>query len=111
MQNAYSLVSRQFEGELRCCLDNGIAWVPFFPLGGAAPGWPKVTDQPQVKAIAERLNATALQVGLAWLLRHAPNTLLIPGTTSRAHLEENVAAGSVSLDEEAMAELDALSVG
>ena len=111
VQNAYSLVSRQFEDELQFCLANGITWVPFFPLGGAAPGWPKVTDQPQVKAVAARLNATVRQVGLAWLLRHAPHTLLIPGTASRAHLEENVAAGSVSLDEEAMMELDILSLG
>ena len=111
VQNAYSVVSRQGEDELRFCLANGIAWVPFFPLGGAAPGWPKVTDQPQVKAIAARLNVTALQVGLAWLLKHTPNTLLIPGTASGGHLEENVAAGAVVLDEEALAELDALSVG
>lgn len=60
------------------CLANKIAWVRFFPLGGAVAGWPKVIDQPKVIAIAARMNITPLQVGLAWLLRHTPNTLLIP---------------------------------
>ena len=113
VQNAYSLVSRQFEDVLEFCLANEVAWVPFFPLGGApsgsaALGWPKVTDQPKVIDVAERMNVTPMQVGLAWLLRHAPNTLLIPGTTSTEHLEQNLAAASVVLDEDAIADLDAL---
>ena len=108
VQNAYSLVNREFEDLLAFCLANGIAWVPFFPLGGAMPGLAKVTAQRRVIRIAARLAVTPSQVGLAWLLRHTPNTLLIPGTASLAHLEENVAAAAVSLDEEAMAELDAL---
>ena len=65
VQNAYSLVSRQFEDMMAFCSANRIAWVPFFPLGGAAPGWPKVADQPMVAAIAARLDATPAQVGLA----------------------------------------------
>lgn len=108
VQNAYSLVSRQCEDVLQFCLANNIAWVPFFPLGGAAPGWPKVTDQSKVIDVAARMNITPMQVGLAWLLRHAPNTLLIPGTTSIKHLEQNLAAASVVFDDDAMADLDAL---
>lgn len=102
------LVSRQFEDVLMFCLANKIAWVRFFPLGGAVAGWPKVIDQPKVIAIAARMNITPLQVGLVWLLRHTPNTLLIPGTGSTKHLEENIAAAAVVLDEDAMAELNAL---
>ena len=108
VQNAYSLVSRQFEDMMAFCSANRIAWVPFFPLGGAAPGWPKVADQPKVAAIAARLDATPAQVGLAWVLRHASNALLIPGTTSPEHLRQNMAAAGVALDDDAMAELHAI---
>ena len=108
VQNAYSLLSREAEALLRLCSANGIAWVPFFPLGGAAFGGPKVMDHPTVKEVAARLGVTTMQVGLAWLLRHSPDTLLIPGTTNVEHLAQNLAAGSVALDAEAMAELDAI---
>ena len=108
VQNAYSLVSRQHEDVLRFCLANGIARVPSFPLDGAAPGWPKVTEQPKVIDIAARMRITPTQVGLAWLLRHASNTLPIPGTASIEHLEQNLAAASVALDPAAMADLDGL---
>ena len=108
VQNAYSLVSRQFETMLATCLAHRIAWVPFFPLGGTFPGWPKVTHHPTVVTIATRLGVTPSQVGLAWLLRHAPNTLLIPGTTNLGHLKENIAVSDVALDDAAMAELDAV---
>ena len=106
VQNAYSLVSREGEALLRLCLANGIAWTPFFPLGGGAPGGPKVVDQPKVREIAVRLGVTPMQVGLAWLLRHAPNTLLIPGTKNVEHLEQNLAVGLVELDDDTMADLD-----
>ena len=82
----------------------------FFPLGGAFPGLPKVTAQPAVIDAAARMGVTPSQVGLAWLLAHAPNTLLIPGTGSVEHLEENVAAGSIALDASTMSALDALAV-
>ena len=108
VQNAYSLVSREFEDMVVFCVTNGIAWVPFFPLGGAAPGWPKVTDQPKVIDIASRMNVTPSQVGLAWLLRHTPNTLLIPGTANLEHLEQNMAVATIALDDAAMADLDAI---
>ena len=106
VQNAYSLVARDNEDMLDLCVAQGIAWVPFFPLGSAFPNWPKVTDQPTVRAAAEALGATPSQVGLAWLLQHAPNVLLIPGTASVEHLESNVAAGQITLDDATLATLD-----
>ena len=108
VQNAYSLVSRGDEEMLRLCVDEQIAWVPFFPLGGAFPGMPKVTDDPAVTAVAQSLGRTDSQVGLAWLLHHAPNVLLIPGTADIGHLEENVAAGTIALDDTVLAALDAV---
>ncbi|WP_207939439.1 aldo/keto reductase [Actinomadura darangshiensis] len=108
VQNAYSLVSRDDEDMLRLCAAEGIAWVPFFPLGGAFPGLPKVTEAPAVHAVAESLDVTPSQVGLAWLLHHAPNVLLIPGTADPAHLEANMAAGEIAFDAEALAALDAV---
>ncbi|MFG2672846.1 aldo/keto reductase [Streptomyces sp. NPDC048445] len=108
VQNLYSLVTRDDEEMLRLCTEEQIAWVPFFPLGGAFPGLPKVTEEPAVTALAETLGHTPAQVGLAWLLHHAPNTLLIPGTADIGHLEANVATGTVELDDAAMAALDAV---
>jgi aryl-alcohol dehydrogenase-like predicted oxidoreductase len=93
---------------LRLCAAEGIAWVPFFPLGGAFPSLPKVTDEPAVHAVAESLGVTPSQVGLAWLLHHAPNVLLIPGTADAAHLEANIAVGGITLDAAALATLDAI---
>lgn len=110
VQNAYSLVDRSAEGVLDLCREHGIAWVPFFPLGSAIPGHPKVGDQPAVQEAASAVGVTPAQVGLAWLLAHAPNTLLIPGTSSVSHLEENVAVGRVQLDPATVAKLDALTV-
>lgn len=108
VQNAYSLVSREDEDLLELCVAEDIAWVPFFPLGGAFPGLPKVTDEPTVHTVAESLGATPSQVGLAWLLHHTPNTHLIPGTATVGHLEENVAAGSIVFDDATLATLDAV---
>jgi aryl-alcohol dehydrogenase-like predicted oxidoreductase len=108
VQNAYGLISREFEDMLALCAAEGIAWVPFFPLGSAFAHLPKVADQPEVLEVAEQIGATPAQVGLAWLLQHAPNALLIPGTASPAHLAENVAVGALHLDAPTMATLDAL---
>lgn len=108
VQNAYSLVSRDDEDLLRLCAAEGIAWVPFFPLGGAFPGLPKATDEPAVHAVAESLDVTPSQVGLAWLLHHSPNVLLIPGTADLAHLEANVAVGEITLDAATLATLDGI---
>ncbi|MEU1086622.1 aldo/keto reductase [Streptomyces sp. NPDC005892] len=108
VQNAYSLVARDDEEMLRLCVAEGIAWVPYFPLGSAFPGMPKVTDEAAVLAVAESLGRTPAQIGLAWLLHHAPNVLLIPGTADAAHLEANVATGAISLDAAALDALDAV---
>lgn len=108
VQNAYSLVTRSDEDMLELCLAEGIAWVPYFPLGGAFPGIPKVTDEPAVQAAAQALDCTPAQVGLAWLLQHAPNVLLIPGTADAKHLQANLAVGEVSLTGATLASLDAI---
>jgi pyridoxine 4-dehydrogenase len=109
VQNLYNLLDRSAEDQLDVCREHGIAWVPYFPLGSSHPRIPKVTEHPAVTATAERLRVTPAQVGLAWLLAHYDNTLLIPGTSNPAHLAENVAAGDVRLDAEAMAALAAAS--
>ena len=108
VQNAYSLVSRDNEDMLRLCAAEGIAWVPFFPLGGSFPGLPKVAEEPAVRAVAGSLGLTPPQVGLAWLLHHAPNVLLIPGTADAAHLEANMAASEIVFDDATLATLDAV---
>jgi pyridoxine 4-dehydrogenase len=107
VQNAYSLIQQDDEPLLELCREHQIAWVPFFPLGSAFDWLPKVTDRPAVRAAAAAHNVTPAQIGLAWLLAHAPNTLLIPGTADPAHLADNVAAGSISLDAETLAALEA----
>jgi pyridoxine 4-dehydrogenase len=109
VQNAYSLLDRSQEEMLDVCRTENIAWVPFFPLGSSFPGFPKVADNEVVHEIARELGVISAQVGLAWLLAHAPNTLLIPGTRSIAHLEENLGAGDVVLSAEAIARLDAVT--
>ncbi|MFI7002399.1 aldo/keto reductase [Nocardia sp. NPDC050175] len=108
VQNAYSLASRDDEDTLRLCTAEGIAWVPFFPLGGGFPSLPKVTDEPAVHTVAKSLNVTPSQVGLAWLLHHAPNILLIPGTGDPTHLAANMAVGEITFDADTLATLDAV---
>ncbi|GAA0943755.1 aldo/keto reductase [Pseudonocardia zijingensis] len=102
VQNGYSLVDRSAEPVLELCREHAIAWVPYFPLGSGVPELPKVVDLPQVRQVAARMRHTPAQVGLAWVLASSPQTLLIPGTRSVAHLEENVAAGDVILDDDAL---------
>jgi aryl-alcohol dehydrogenase-like predicted oxidoreductase len=109
VQNPYSLLDRSQEEMLDFCTAEGIAWAPYFPLGSAFPGFPKVTDNVVVTDVAGELGVTPAQVGLAWLLAHAPNTLLIPGTRSVAHLEDNIGAANVALDAEALERLDAVT--
>jgi len=94
---------------LDLCIEHGIAWVPFFPLGGAHfPGWPKVTDHTKVIEIAADIAVTPSQLGLAWLLAHRRNILLIPGTTSVSHLQENIASATLSLGDDILSALDVL---
>jgi pyridoxine 4-dehydrogenase len=109
VQNAYSLLDRAHDEMLDFCAAEGIAWVPFFPLGSSLPGFPKVADNAAVIEIAGELGVTPAQVGLAWLLAHTPNTLLIPGTRSVAHLEENIDAATVALGADALERLDAVT--
>jgi pyridoxine 4-dehydrogenase len=106
VQNQMSLVQREHEPLLELCGEHDIPFVPFFPLGSAFPGMPKVGEQPAVRKVAESMGATPAQVGLAWLLARSPNILLIPGTSSVAHLEENMAVGDVELDDQALTRLD-----
>jgi aryl-alcohol dehydrogenase-like predicted oxidoreductase len=108
VQNRYSLVSRDDEDILSLCSAETIAWMPYFPLGGAFPGLPKVTDEPVVRAAASALGRTPSQVGLAWLLRHSPNVLLIPGTADPRHLQDNIDAASITFDDTTLKELDAV---
>jgi len=109
VQNPFSLIDQGDVEVLERCTADGIAYVPFFPLGSAFSSLPKVTDQPAVQAVASRLAAQPSQVGLAWLLARADNVLLIPGTSSVAHLEENMRAADLELSEEDLAELSAVA--
>jgi aryl-alcohol dehydrogenase-like predicted oxidoreductase len=106
VQNAFSLVDRSDSAVLERCHDAGVAYVPYFPLGSAFPGMPKVTENDVVLEIAGRVGATPAQVGLAWLLAHRDNVLLIPGTSSVAHLEENMRADEIILSDDDVAALD-----
>jgi len=109
VQNAYSLLDRSDEDVLRLCSDHGISYVPYFPLGSAFPGMPKVVDDATVQAVAQQTDATPAQVGLAWLLAHDDSILLIPGTSSLSHLEQNLAVASVELTDGQLAQLDAIA--
>ncbi len=107
VQNAYSVVNRSGEEVLELCVEHEIAFVPYFPLGSAFTGGPKqLAQDPALVAVAERHGITVTQVALAWLLNRYERMLLIPGTSSVAHLEENMAAGDVELDDADVAELE-----
>ena len=105
VQNAFSLLAQDDAPVLTRCEEAGVAYVPYFPLGSAFPGMPKVTEDARVVRVAERLGHTPAQVGLAWLLAHSANILLIPGTSSVAHLEDNLAVGAIELSDSDVAEL------
>ncbi len=110
VQNAFNIVDRSSQPVLDACRAEGIAFVPFFPLGSAFGGdHNDVLEAPAVVAAAGRLGVTVAQVALAWLLDHSPNLLLIPGTASLAHLEENLAAAEIELDDAARQELGAVA--
>lgn len=108
VQNAFNLVDRESAPVLQECTARGIAFVPFFPLGAAFVQPNPVLTHPLIIETAERLGHTPAQVALAWTLGVAPNVLLIPGTSSVRHLEENLAVASIELDGEARARLDAV---
>jgi pyridoxine 4-dehydrogenase len=109
VQNALNLIERAALPLMERCSSAGIAFVPFFPLGSAFDSRKRVLEHPAVRATAERLGALPSQVAIAWLLALAPNILLIPGTSSVEHLEENLAAADLVLDDEARASLDQAS--
>jgi pyridoxine 4-dehydrogenase len=109
VQNAYSIMDRSNEPLVDFCREREIAFVPFFPLGSAFTGGPaKLAEDPAVAEVAAKHGATPSQVALAWLLAHYDRILLIPGTTSVAHLEENLASGDVVLDEDDLATLQSV---
>ncbi len=109
VQNAYSVMDRSNEALVDFCREREIAFVAFFPLGSAFAGGPaKLAADPAVAAVADTHGATPSQVALAWLLSRYDRMLLIPGTTSVAHLEENMAAGEVALDADDLARLDSV---
>jgi aryl-alcohol dehydrogenase-like predicted oxidoreductase len=103
VQNHYNIVHRGDDAMIDALAARGIAYVPFFPLGGFSP-----IQSSALADIAARLGATPMQAALAWLLQRSPNILLIPGTSSLAHLEENLAAATLALPAEAVAELDSI---
>jgi pyridoxine 4-dehydrogenase len=101
VQNHYNVAHRQDDVLIDNLARDGIAYVPYFPLGGFTP-----LQSSTLSDVAARLGATPMQVALAWLLRRAPNILLIPGTSSVAHLQENLAAGALTLSDDVIKELD-----
>jgi aryl-alcohol dehydrogenase-like predicted oxidoreductase len=109
VQNAFNLVQRESAGVLEECTARGIAFVPFFPLGAAFMQPNPVLGNALVQGIAERLGCTPAQVALAWTLSVAPNVLLIPGTSSVRHLEENLDVASIELDDESREQLTAVA--
>jgi aryl-alcohol dehydrogenase-like predicted oxidoreductase len=102
VQNAYSVADRSDQAVLDACAEDAVPYVPYFPLGSAFFPDKPVLRHPAVLSAGERLGVTPAQVALAWLLQSAPNVLLIPGTSSLGHLEENLTAADVSLDAEAL---------
>jgi pyridoxine 4-dehydrogenase len=104
VQNFYNVARREDDALVDLTARQGIAYVPYFPLGGFTP-----LQSGTLGSVAARLGASTQAVALAWLLRRSPNLLVIPGTSSVAHLRDNVAAASLSLDAETVAELDAIS--
>ena len=113
VQNAYSVVNRAGEDELALCEERELAFVPFFPLGSAFAGGPtQLAADPAIAEVAARREATPSQIALSWLLHRSERILLIPGTSSISHLEENIAAGEIELDERDMRRLqDASQLG
>jgi pyridoxine 4-dehydrogenase len=102
VQNPYNLADRSDQDVFDACRADEVPYVPFFPLGSAFSADNPVLGAPAVRAAAQRLGATPAQVALAWLLYQAPNVLLIPGTSSLAHLAENLAAADLVLDQQAL---------
>ena len=103
VQNLYNVANRKDDGFIDNLAEQGIAYVPFFPLGGFAPLQSSALD-----AVAASLGSTPMQVALAWLFQRSPNILLIPGTSSLEHLRENLNASTLRLSPEVIAKLDSI---
>jgi Predicted oxidoreductases (related to aryl-alcohol dehydrogenases) len=103
VQNLYNLAYRHDDALIDALADQGVAYVPFFPLGGFTP-----LQSEKLSTVAARLDASPISVALAWLLRRSPNILLIPGTRSITHLRDNVAGAGLSLSDDDLAELDTI---
>jgi aryl-alcohol dehydrogenase-like predicted oxidoreductase len=103
VQNHYNVAHRADDALIDALARRGIAYVPFFPLGGFTP-----LQSSNLSDVARRLGITPMQAALAWLLRRAPNILLIPGTSTVAHLRENLAAAEINLSEDEVRALDAI---
>jgi aryl-alcohol dehydrogenase-like predicted oxidoreductase len=104
VQNMYNIANREDDALIDQLAADGIAYVPFFPLGGFTP-----LQSSTLSDVAEKVGATPMQVALAWLLHRSPNILLIPGTSSPAHLTENLAVAGITLDDNHMAALNAIA--
>jgi aryl-alcohol dehydrogenase-like predicted oxidoreductase len=104
VQNFYNVANRRDDALIDALADQGIAYVPYFPLGGFTP-----LQSEALESVAARRGATPMAVALAWLMQRSPNILLIPGTSSVAHLHENVAGAGLALSEEDLAELDGIA--
>jgi pyridoxine 4-dehydrogenase len=105
VQNSYSVLNRNSESVLRLCEEYNIGFIPYFPIGGNTGG----LSEQRLDEVAKKYVATVRQIGLAWLLHHSPVIIPIPGTSSVAHLEENMKAVDISLDKEDIAVLDSLA--
>jgi pyridoxine 4-dehydrogenase len=103
VQNNYNILNREHEDVLRLCEQNNIAFIPYFPMGGNQENG--LADE-VLSDVADKYEVSPRQIGLAWLLAHSPITLPIPGTSSKKHLEENVAAAAIKLGPEDLARLD-----
>ncbi|MEU5993175.1 aldo/keto reductase [Spirillospora sp. NPDC047418] len=107
VQNAYSIANRADDPVVDLCRANGTAYVPYYPLGSAFTGGPQaLAADPAIASVAAKHEASPSQIALAWLLAHYDRMLLIPGTSSIVHLEENLAVDTIELDEEDLAHLD-----
>ncbi|MDR6944541.1 aldo/keto reductase [Mucilaginibacter pocheonensis] len=103
VQNMYSVDNRKWEAELQYTREHGIAFIPWYPLGGG-----NVQGEQILQRVADKYSATIHQIALSWLLHHSPNILLIPGTSSVEHLEENMKAADIALTENDILQLEAL---
>jgi pyridoxine 4-dehydrogenase len=103
VQNRYNVTDRKWEDEVAYCEREGLAFIPWFPLSAGA------VDHPVIHSVAARHGATVFQIALAWLLEHSPAMLVIPGTSSVEHLEENVAAAEIRLSKKDLKELEEIA--